>query len=222
MLDRFLTLPNLVFFIIGLATFIYLRNMKSKSGNAVPKKDPIEIIFGHFKKRGAEGYYGEAVTQQEHAIQTAMQGEAEGAPEPLIIAGLLHDIGHLLHNLGEDIAEQGIDTQHEVMGASYLKQWFGPAVTEPIKLHVPAKRAMCLDKAYMEKLSDASKLSLKLQGGPFTKEEADNFMKNPYAKDAIRLRHWDDEAKRTDLVMPPLEHYRDMMRRVLLKHPAKI
>eukprot|EP00331_Platyophrya_macrostoma_P033699 CAMPEP_0176435256 /NCGR_PEP_ID=MMETSP0127-20121128/17200_1 /TAXON_ID=938130 /ORGANISM="Platyophrya macrostoma, Strain WH" /LENGTH=200 /DNA_ID=CAMNT_0017818221 /DNA_START=102 /DNA_END=704 /DNA_ORIENTATION=+ len=196
------------------------RSEKAKAQST--KRDPIDVIFGHFAKRGAEGYYGEDVTQQEHAIQTAMQGEEEGADEALIIAGLLHDVGHLLHNLGEDIAEQGIDTQHEIMGASYLKQWFGPAVTEPIRLHVPAKRYMCLDKDYMDNLSAASKLSLKLQGGVFTKEEAEAFMKNPYAKDAVRLRKWDDLAKRTDIKMPPLEHYRDMMKRVLAKHPSNL
>src|SRR6516225_6317978 len=115
---------------------------------------------------------GEPVSQTEHALQTAWAAEQAGAASALIAAALLHDIGHLLHDLPEDCAHHGIDDAHEVRGARWLVQHFGPDVTEPVRLHVPAKRYLCsTDPAYRSQLSEASELSLKLQGGPFTPAE---------------------------------------------------
>ena len=176
----------------------------------------VDEIFELFAKRGSEEYFGEAVSQREHALQAAALAEAEGAPDTLIVAALLHDIGHLVHGKGENIADQGIDGRHEIAGEAWLSAAFGPEVTEPVKLHVAAKRYLCATRAgYQELLSPASILSLELQGGPHTPEEVAAFESNPHYEAAVRLRHWDDEAKIVDLEVPDLEHYRAKIAAVL-------
>ena len=161
-------------------------------------------------------YGGEAVTQTEHALQAAWLAEKAGAPAALIAAALLHDIGHLLHDLGDECAEEGIDDVHQEKGAGWLGNYFGPAVTDPIRLHVPAKRYRCaVDPRYRSALSCASTLSLKLQGGPFSPEEAEGFRNLPHAEDALRLRAWDDQAKVVGLETPDLEHFRPHLKAAL-------
>ncbi|MFO1352720.1 MAG: HD domain-containing protein [Gammaproteobacteria bacterium] len=121
----------------------------------------IDEIDRLFANQGQRLYYGEAVSEQEHALQAAYRAEQAGEPAALVISALLHDIGHLLHGLGEDIAERGIDGRHEYAGASWLAQHFAPEVSEPVRLHVAAKRYLCaVDPAYHAALSPASQLSL--------------------------------------------------------------
>jgi len=160
-----------------------------------------------YRRRGP-ATYGEGVTQNEHALQSALLAEQSGAKPALIAAALLHDIGHLLHDLPEDIAEQGVDTRHEALGSAWLSRHFGPEVTEPVRLHVAAKRYLCaIEPAYFDALSDASKLSLRLQGGPMSKEEAAIFSALPFARDAVQVRRWDDEAKQIGRETPGFEHF---------------
>jgi [1-hydroxy-2-(trimethylamino)ethyl]phosphonate dioxygenase len=169
-----------------------------------------------FSRRGREMYAGEPVTQTEHALQAALQAEESGADAALITAALLHDVGHLLHDLDEDCAEVGIDDKHEALGAEWLSQHFGFEVVEPVRLHVAAKRYLCaVDEQYLARLSDASRLSLRLQGGPFTTAQARKFEEHPCFAAAIKLRRWDEEAKIPQLVTPPLEHYLDYARAVI-------
>jgi len=126
----------------------------------------------------------------------------------MIAAALLHDIGHLLHNHGEDCAEDGVDDRHEQLGAAWLKKSFGPEVCEPVALHVPAKRYCCaVDADYFGKLSPASQLSLRLQGGPLSEAEAAEFQQHPFCADALRLRGWDEAAKIRGQVTPSLGHF---------------
>lgn len=180
-----------------------------------------DVLIALFARHGAEGYFGEKVSQQEHALQSAALAEAEGATPALIVAALLHDVGHLIHTGGEDIAERGIDARHEAIGATYLARHFGPAVVEPVRLHVPAKRYLCaLDQAYWRDLSPASKRSLELQGGIFSPDEAEEFAALPQAQDAVRLRRWDDQAKVVGLETKPVEAYRDMILEVMASCPA--
>jgi len=161
-----------------------------------------------FARRGSEMYSGEPVTQTEHALQTAWQAEQDGADAALITAALLHDVGHLLHDMGEDCAEEGIDDKHEALGAEWLAAHFGPDVVEPVRLHVAAKRYRCaVDPDYHARLSDASRLSLKLQGGPFTETQARKFEGHPFFDAAVRLRLWDEAAKIPQLKTPPLEQF---------------
>jgi [1-hydroxy-2-(trimethylamino)ethyl]phosphonate dioxygenase len=169
----------------------------------------IDEIFRVFQERGDGAYLGEPVSQSEHALQAAAAAERDGAPPQLVAAALLHDYGHLVHDLAEDSAEHGVDTVHEDVGADWLGRHFVPAVTEPLRLHVAAKRYLCaVEPEYLDALSPASTLSLDLQGGPFPPDEVQAFEDEPHHREAVRLRRWDDEAKIEGLETPPFEHYR--------------
>jgi phosphonate degradation associated HDIG domain protein len=168
----------------------------------------VEQIERLFRERGDGAYFGESVTQTEHALQSAWLAEQERANAALITAALLHDIGHLLHGHGEDCAEQGIDDEHEALGGRYLTRHFGPAVVEPVRLHVIAKRYLAArEPGYFESLSPASVLSLKLQGGPMNPDEAQQFEANPHFAAAVALRRWDEQAKIARLPTPDLAHF---------------
>jgi predicted HD phosphohydrolase len=142
-------------------------------------------------------------------LQSAHLAVGAGADEELVVAALLHDIGHMLSGLPEDIANDGIDDTHEEAGAAWLERHFGFAVTVPVRLHVAAKRYLCaVDRGYLDSLSPASQLSLKLQGGPFAADDARAFEQQPHFKAAVMLRRWDDGAKVPGLDVPALETYR--------------
>ena len=167
----------------------------------------IDEICAAFERRGQETY-GEGISQLEHAVQCAAFAERDGANAALVTATLLHDIGHLLHDLPADVADSGIDTQHEASGSAWLSRHFGLAVTEPVRMHVAAKRYLAnMEPGYFDRLSDASKLSLRLQGGPMTDTQAATFAAEPFFTDAIRLRRWDEEGKIIDYHGPALDHF---------------
>jgi [1-hydroxy-2-(trimethylamino)ethyl]phosphonate dioxygenase len=167
--------------------------------------DEIESLFA---RHGSAAYFGEAVTELDHALQSAHLAEKANATPELVVAALLHDVGHLLHGLPETIANDGIDGHHEAVGATWLAKRFGPAVSEPVRLHVAAKRYLCaIDPAYLAGLSPASTLSLQLQGGPFSSEQVRSFERHPHYAPAVQLRHWDDEAKVAGLQVPGIIHY---------------
>jgi gamma-butyrobetaine dioxygenase len=171
--------------------------------------DVVELVVRLFAVGGEAAYFGEAVSQTAHALQSAHLAERAGAEDTLVAAALLHDVGHLLHGLPEDVAERGIDGRHEQGGADWLARHFGPAVSEPVRLHVAAKRYLCaVEPAYLTGLSPASRRSLALQGGPFDAAGVRAFEAEPYFRDAVRLRRWDDEAKVSGLAVPGLDHYR--------------
>ena len=168
---------------------------------------PLDEIRVAFARRGGDTY-GEGVSQLEHALQCAACAERDGAAPALIAATLLHDIGHLIHDLPQDIADQGVDTQHESLGSAFLSQHFGPAVTEPVRLHVAAKRYLAtIERGYYDLLSPASVQSLQLQGGLMSAEERIRFAAERFADDAIRLRRWDDEGKLVGARTPDLTHF---------------
>jgi phosphonate degradation associated HDIG domain protein len=167
-----------------------------------------EIIL-LFETKGDAAYHGEPVSQTEHALQTAHLAEREGAADAVVVAALLHDVGHLLSGHAEDVAERGIDSRHEAAGERWLSRYFGPEITEPIKLHVAAKRYACgRDPAYLRLLSPASVKSLELQGGSMNAGELAEFEKHRYFREALQLRRFDDLAKVPNLEVPGLEHYR--------------
>lgn len=161
-----------------------------------------------FERHGGSMYLGEPVTQEEHALQCALLAEQEGGDASLVVAALLHDVGHLLCVLAEDESRPEDDAKHETLGREWLARFFGPDVTEPVRLHVEAKRYLCArDPAYRRSLSDASRHSLMLQGGGMTRHELAAFASGPYAEAAVRLRRWDDRAKVPGRATPALLHY---------------
>jgi phosphonate degradation associated HDIG domain protein len=177
----------------------------------------VDRIVHLFETQGKAAYLGEPVSQEEHALQAAYLAEQQSAPKPLIAAALLHDVGHLLDALPEDIADRGVDGRHEVLGEAFLENYFGRAVADPVRLHVDAKRYLCYsDPAYLGQLSPASVQSLQLQGGPFSSEQAAEFENYPHSADALRLRRWDDQAKIPGLDVPGVEHYRTVLEESLL------
>lgn len=176
-----------------------------------------ETIADLYNTRGGSEYFGEPVSQAEHALQTARLARLEKAPNHLIAAALLHDIGHLLHGLGEDIALTGIDAGHERAGEAWLRERFGPDVSEPVRLHVAAKRWLAaVDPPYLDRLSPESTRSLALQGGPMSPDEIAAFEANPHFDDAVQLRRWDDLAKTPGLETDTIESYKDVLKSIAI------
>jgi phosphonate degradation associated HDIG domain protein len=175
--------------------------------------ESVDELFDLLAARGGAAYFGEPVTVLEHSLQAAWIVQSDGAADStLVAAALLHDLGHLLHAEGEDAAARGLDTRHEELAAQALADHMPVAVLDPIRLHVAAKRYLCLvDPHYLGELSPASVESLRLQGGPMTEAEAEAFLALPYAQEAIALRHADDAAKVRDLAVPPVESYRALI-----------
>ena len=157
----------------------------------------VDVLFQLFESWGDAAYFGEPVSQLEHALQVANLAEREGSTDSLIVAGLLHDVGHLVHDLPENIADSGRDGFHQDAGASWLAPHFGPEVVRPIQLHRRRQAAdLCaVEPSYFEALSPASRHSLELQGGPMSPKEVDRFESDPFSQRAIQLRRWDDMAK---------------------------
>ncbi|QDT67812.1 hypothetical protein MalM25_07180 [Planctomycetes bacterium MalM25] len=173
----------------------------------------VEEVLDLFRHGGDSLYGGEGVTQLEHGLQAAMLAEESGADSELIVASLLHDVGHLLHDLPDDAPDQGIDDLHERLGAAWLRSRFPETVLEPVRLHVESKRYLCTaEPGYWESLSEPSKVSLELQGGKMTEAECESYREGPHFDAAIRLRRWDDEAKLVGLETPPLSHYESHLR----------
>lgn len=172
----------------------------------------VEKIIDLFEKNGDSEYGGEAVTQGEHALQAAHLAIEEGCAANIVVASLLHDIGHMLHALPDDAPEQGIDDLHEELGFRFVDKYFKHAVAEPVRLHVAAKRYLCAkEPEYLGRLSEPSIISLHLQGGPMTEAECRLFEQNPFYRDAVQLRRFDDLAKVPNMEVRPLGSYRTLL-----------
>lgn len=175
----------------------------------------VDDIVSLFAQHGDSQYGGEGVSQREHALQAALLAEHEGASAELIVAALLHDVGHLLHDLPDDAPEQGIDDRHETSASHFLRRSFPDSVVEPVRMHVDAKRFLCaVEPDYLKQLSGPSIVSLHLQGGPMSPDEVDQFRQNPHWESAVRLRRWDDAAKIADLPTPTVEYFAKYMSQV--------
>jgi len=173
-------------------------------------------ILTLFNTNGGSMYGGEYVTQLEHALQAATLAKENNASDALVTAALLHDIGHLLHDLPDDASDNGLDDVHEALAAKYLETYFVPAVVEPVKLHVAAKRYLCaVDTTYYDTLSAPSKTSLTLQGGVMSEIEVAEFELNPFFKDAVTLRKWDDIAKDPAIKTEAVEFFASMIQNSL-------
>ena len=171
----------------------------------------IDEIFDLFARFGG-GHYGEALSLESHMIQSAVRAQSLGAPDAVIVAALLHDIGYFLHPDSAGSIEAGRNIGHEALGAAWLSQAFGPEVTAPVALHVEAKRYLCrAEPGYFDQLSEASRLSLAVQGGVMSAEGAAAFAKHASASAAILLRRCDDHGKDVSLSTPSLADFRALV-----------
>lgn len=158
--------------------------------------------------RGAGEYFGEPVSVGQHGLQAAHFARLERADETLVAAALLHDVGHLLDEAPSDIADWHADARHERIGGEWLARRFGPAVSDPVRLHVAAKRYLCtVSPGYLARLSPASVLTFGLQGGPMSAGEAESFRGERYFREALRVRLWDDRAKVPGLAVAGIAEY---------------
>lgn len=177
----------------------------------------VSFIADIIDRRGRESYLGEVVSMREHFLQAADLAERDGASETLIAAALLHDIGHYTSEFSEDSLARGVDNFHENAGAAVLKDFFPPAVVEPVRMHVDAKRYLCaVEPAYFDGLSPASVQSLAAQGGPFDQASATKFEASPWLDDAVRLRRYDDGAKVQGRATPDFDHYVELLERLVV------
>ena len=176
--------------------------------------DQLEELF---MRRGAEAYLGEPVTISQHMLQCAALAQRDDASEPLVAAALLHDIGHLAGPGGEYRADDTVDRHHDEGGALVLDGHFPPLVVEAVRLHVAAKRYLCaVDASYYDRLSTASQHSLALQGGPFDPARIAEFEAQPFHREAVRVRLWDDGGKVAGLRTPTFAELRPLLERVSL------
>ena len=176
----------------------------------------LDDLFALYASPAALRMYDEDVTELEHALQAAALAGADGAPDHLVAAALLHDVGHLVtdDNATLDV-ELDEDFQHERVGARYLARWFGPEVTAPVALHVSAKRYLCaVEGGYLDGLSASSVRSLGLQGGPMSDAEVEAFERRPQHREATQVRRWDDCAKVRALAVADLDDYRSLLARL--------
>jgi phosphonate degradation associated HDIG domain protein len=173
---------------------------------------PVDVIAALFATEGAATYLGEAVTQAAHMLQAAHLAKQDGAEDALVAAALLHDVGHFTGAVTGQQLMAGTDNRHGEGGADWLARWFGPEVTEPVRLHVAAKRYLCaVEPGYARTLSPASDYTLGVQGGPMRGDELAAFTASPYARDACRLRRWDDAAKDPGATTPQFDHFRRLL-----------
>ena len=174
--------------------------------------EALAAVHALFEAASAAEYLGESVSVAGHSLRTAACAAAAGAGPALVAAALLHDVGHALDHDSAAALARGDDIRHEVTGSAWLARWFGPEVTEPVRLHVEAKRYLCaVDPEYYGVLSPNSRRTLEMQGGPFEGAELAAFAASPFAEDAAALRRWDDSGKDPSATIPPLATYDDLL-----------
>lgn len=165
-------------------------------------------LLAVYAGRATKRYGLSEINQLQHALQTADRAEKDGCTPATVLACLLHDVGHMIHQLGEDPAGRGVDDVHEELGARWLADRFGPEVSEPVRLHVAAKRYLCAtEQDYFGKLAPDSVRSLKLQGGLMSADEVETFRRHPQWQEAVRLRRYDEMAKDPRATTPDFDHF---------------
>lgn len=178
--------------------------------------DPVRVIAELFAAGGASEYLRGPVTQAAHMLQAAALAEAAGAAPELVAAALLHDVGHFTGAISGGELMNGRDNRHSDAGADRLAQWFGPEVTEPVRLHVAAKRYLCaVEPGYLGSLSGASVYTLRVQGGPMGRAETAGFEASLWCTAALRLRRWDDAAKDPAARVPAFGYYQPLLRQLV-------
>ena len=175
----------------------------------------LDKILSNFKNNKSL-YIGEKLTIPEHMIQSAMLAEKSKCNDNLICSCLLHDYGHFLIENPDNLVKINKDGEHEAIGYEYLKKFFKKEIVEPIRHHVRAKRYLARNKKYFNFLSEASKISLKLQGGVLNDKESKEFKKKKYFKNSILVRKFDEAAKKTNIKMKSIDSYTSLLKSKLL------
>lgn len=172
----------------------------------------VAFLADIFDRRGSEEYLGEKVTMAEHMLQSAQLAEKRGCAPAVIVAALLHDIGHFTGEFGMFTMSDTHDRQHEIAGEKVLKEFFPPAITLCVRHHVAAKRYLCAkEPAYFRGLSAASVHSLRLQGGPMSPAETTEFERLPGFENIVMVRRFDDAAKIAGARTADFRHYQGMI-----------
>ena len=186
------------------------------SAGDLSRDNIVAFLADIFERRGGEGYLGEPVTMAEHMLQGATLAEEAGHPDEIIVAALLHDIGHFTSEFGTFSMEDTEDKYHEEAGTRVLERFLPSTVTDCVRHHVAAKRYLCaIDPGYFGRLSEASVLTLKLQGGPMTATEIEAFRELPNLDDILQVRIWDDQAKVAGVATPSFAHYAPLLQRLV-------
>jgi phosphonate degradation associated HDIG domain protein len=189
--------------------------------DALTPDNIVAFIGSIFERRGDEEYLGEPVTMGEHMLQGATIAEQDGQPEEIIVAALLHDIGHFTSEFGTFMMDDTEDRHHEDAGAAVLERFFPKIVTDCCRYHVAAKRYLCATRPdYFNRLSEASIHSLNLQGGAMTAEEVAVFEQNPNLKDIIAVRYLDEAGKQAGMKTPDFWYFAPMVQNLVDKHTA--
>ncbi|MCV2867304.1 HD domain-containing protein [Defluviimonas sp. WL0002] len=195
--------------------------MTSPDPSRLTRDTIVAFIGSVFERRGDEEYLGEPVTMAQHMLQGATIAAESGMPEDIVVAALLHDIGHFTSEFGTFSMDDTEDRFHEEAGAELLERFFPSVVTDCVRYHVAAKRYLCATRPeYFKRLSDASIHSLSLQGGPMSAEEIAEFERNPNLKEIVQVRYLDEAGKRPDMQTPDYWHFAPMVQRVVDRHCA--
>lgn len=170
-----------------------------------------------FAVHGAEDYDGEPVSQAAHMMQCALIAEVETGDADLVVAALLHDIGHLLKQVQQTETMDGFGVvNHEIIGGAYLRaRGFSKRVCAIVEGHVAAKRYLvATDEDYRRKLSPASMVTLQWQGGAMSPAEVRLFAQTPFFADIVAVRLWDELGKDPMVMVPPHTYFEP----VILQH----
>ncbi|AXI55779.1 phosphodiesterase [Sulfitobacter sp. JL08] len=193
--------------------------MTDPTSNPLTARTIVAFLADIFERRGGEEYLGEPVTMAEHMLQGATLAENANLPEIIVVAALLHDIGHFTSEFGTFRMDDTEDRYHEEAGAQVLEAFFPILVTDCVRYHVAAKRYLCATRPdYFNRLSDASVHSLNLQGGPMSPQEVAEFEQNPNLEQIIQVRYLDDAGKHADMETPGFAHFAPMVQRVVDAH----
>jgi phosphonate degradation associated HDIG domain protein len=181
-----------------------------------------EHVIRLFEQRGQGRYGSEQVSQLQHALQCAVFAKRQGAGSAMIVAALLHDLGHIIdHQAMPESDDQNLDDAHEQRAYLWIKSNFGKSVADPVRLHVAAKRYLCtVEPEYLTKLSPASLKSFHDQGGLMSQSQIDDFRDEPFAFEAVELRRWDDLAKDPTMQTPTIEDFAPLLDHLVEDHQS--
>jgi phosphonate degradation associated HDIG domain protein len=181
-----------------------------------------EHVIRLFEQRGQGRYGSEQVSQLQHALQCAVFAKRQGAGSAMIVAALLHDLGHIIdHQAMPESDDQNLDDAHEQRAYQWIKSNFGKSVADPVRLHVAAKRYLCtVEPEYLAKLSPASLKSFHDQGGLMSQSQIDDFRDEPFAFEAVELRRWDDLAKDPTMQTPTIDDFAPLLDHLVEDHQS--